>query len=215
MIKNQLMDNISDQLRIRALLAKVDARLSQDPLNENLEHEKDHLVSNLQLITSKSDLLHRSMSNLHKRRRSVTPETICVSLANFSNTIDECCAISKRILGPRSSFANLGSTGNCLIRNKSTRALASPQPAAEDPESKLLKLRDDLLRLEETRPCGKTQYIDLSQPRLSPQRSSGMIRSDSSRRPLKALSLHPNSIPTVSSSSSSARSKSSGHIQFN
>ncbi len=213
-IKNQLMDNISDQLKIRSRLAQVEQQLASDPTNVHLETEKYELVSKLKLVSDKSDLLQRSMSNLNLRRRSVTPETS--GWSNLSrNAIEECCSITRRMLGAKSQFQS-SQTG--LLRTKSTRALVSPhlpddhQQASESVESKLAKLRDDLIMLEGANT--KTQFIDLCPP-ISPPGVVPWQRTDPPvvRKPLR---VH-NDIPKLSLQpvSSSARSKSSGPIQFN
>ena len=217
-IKNQLMETISEQLRIRSELAKVDASLSHDPSSASLEEERNELVSNLQLITNRSDLLHQSMSNLHMRRRSVTPTQTTVISAKAKSIIDECCSLSKRILG-----------GN-LTRTKSTRELGSP-PADESVEEKLEKLRNDLIKIgsssPRTRPLPERtrNVINMSLPppvaSSSPPPSQFVsLSARSMRQPLKVFNeqrticLQPHSI-SCSSSSSSVRSRSTGLIQFN
>ena len=204
MIKNQLMGTISDQLRIRSELARIDASLVQEPSNHSLEMEREELVSSLKLVCDKSDLLHRSMSNLHKRRRSVTPVEQAVSIKARS-TIDDCCSISRKLLGSRSAFAEPS-----LVRNKSVRTLASPPPDEAPIEEKLDKLKQDLQRLEQhQQPALKPQVIALSN--VWPQRHL------SAREPLKAFNDRPKiSLQSLPSPiSSSARSRSTGPIQFN
>jgi kinesin family protein 18/19 len=220
MIKNQLMETISDQLRIRSQLARIDASLVHDPSNGSLELEREELISSLKLVSDKSDLLHQSMSNLHKRRRSVTPSEIGVSV-KAKATIDDCCNIARKLAGESS-----------LIRNRSLRSLATPSPDEVSLEEKLDKLKQDLQRIEERQqslvhfpatspsPPAKPQVFSLGHaiPQVFGSRPTGMTRHLSAREPLKAFNDRPKiALQSLTSpiSTSSARSRSSGPIQFN
>ena len=146
LLKNQLMETISEQLKIRNELALIESSGNTDSF------QKSELIDSLKLSTDRSELLHRSMSNLHRRRKSLPPTND--GLTGSKSLLDECCQAAKRILGERSAFQPSASPKlprqSSLIRNKSTRSLQTPQ--LEDDiiptETKLVRLRDDLLSIE-------------------------------------------------------------------
>ena len=176
-LKSQLMDTISEQLRIRNELARIDSQMHNNPhYDGSLAEEKETLMNTLQLNTDRSALLHRSMSNLSKRRKSMTPMTTESSQSKFF--LEECCAIVRRILGPESAFSSRGLERQpSLLRSKSLRALYSPEPVDSDLtfEEKLTRLRDDLLAMERLK--SPHQSCVLAKPdslHLPPAQASGV-----------------------------------------
>lgn len=220
LLKNQLMETISEQLKIRNELAHIESSCSP---GGSSGVQKADLIDSLKLNADRSDLLHRSMSNLH-RRRSGVPST--------NNLLNECCQATRRILGDRSAFQPPPSPSptlprqSSLVRNKSTRSLQqTPQLEKSLPtESKLARLRDDLLSIEKERSAKAFLMVNSPEPPSFTSRASPPSLSLSwkpqqpVRVPLRSniepISLQPH-ISMSSRSSSTSRKSAAGLITFN
>lgn len=144
-IKNQLMESVTDQLKIRNELARIESRRQRTP---ELEERRAKLIDSLRLSANQSALLQKSMSNLALRKGGRGPNT------SLTQLLSDCCQISERILH-HSSLQRQPS----MLRNKSTLSLRSGSPNFFDDlsvEKKVKRLHADLVKIERSRFSGST-----------------------------------------------------------
>ena len=179
MIKNQLMETVSEQLGIRSQLARIDSEMQHNPTSET-EKERADLIASLQINSDRSNLLQRSMNNLNRRRRSLssgssrrrlTPSADA-SGPSQSAQLDECCDIARRIIGDSGAGGSLQRQAS-LARNKSTHSLRSATPTLLSTTEKLAMLKSDLLLIERGMPqagvsTARRRSVSTERPSLAP-----------------------------------------------
>jgi hypothetical protein len=209
LIKNQLMESVSEQLKIRNELSWIENQRVEDPISRfQLEERRKILIDQLRLNSDHSSLLHKSMSNLNNRRASLGRQA---TSREIDQLVNDCCKITSRITGVGSTMLQRQPS---MLRNKSTLSLSSPTHSVDLPiEEKLKRLFADLVSIEKQR--GTPLLPSFTPPLILNQSSSTppLLRQPLSVRNEVRLSLQPNHSRTKSDSIE--RRHSSGKIYFN